>query len=101
MNQQLLSGAKLFIKQRPNNVSRNLDGEVVLLTPEDYTVHALNEIGAVIWRACEKPTTIDELVGMLLEEYEVPEEELRVDVVEFVDDLVQKGILEILDTREY
>jgi len=56
------------------------------------TVLSLNILGTEIWQICQG-LSIDEIVAEILTRFEVDEDELRGDVVAFLDDLEQKGFL--------
>ena len=81
-------------------VSRVIDGETVLLTPENSTVHVLNDVGTKIWSLTEKPITIQSIVGEIIEEYDVSPEVLHKDVKSFINELISKGVLKELVPTE-
>lgn len=53
----------------------------------------LNESSALLWKKLENGATEEELVGTLLGEYDVTEEEARKDVKTFVDNLTKAGLV--------
>lgn len=53
----------------------------------------LNESSALLWKRLEDGATEEELVGALLGEYDVTEEEARKDVKTFVDNLTKAGLV--------
>jgi hypothetical protein len=53
----------------------------------------VNETGAFLWKQLTKDTTKEELVHAMLEEYEVSEDEARIDIEEFLHLLQQNNIL--------
>ncbi|MBE7061029.1 MAG: PqqD family protein [Clostridiales bacterium] len=53
----------------------------------------LNESSALLWKKLEDGATEEELVGVLLGEYDVTEEEARKDVKTFVDNLTKAGLV--------
>ena len=53
----------------------------------------LNELGAFIWKKLQQDVTEDELIQVILEEYEVDEETARNDVEEFLNKLTECKIL--------
>ncbi|MCR5705385.1 MAG: PqqD family protein [Acholeplasmatales bacterium] len=52
----------------------------------------INEVGADIFTCLEKGKSIDETVSSLLKEYDVNEDTLREDVLDFVEELRKRGI---------
>lgn len=53
----------------------------------------VNELGAFIWKKLQQDVTEDELIQVILEEYEVDEETARNDVEEFLNKLTECKIL--------
>lgn len=79
-------------------VLREIAGDYVII-PTGRTVLSfnglitVNEIGAFLWNHLQENVTIEELVNYVLDEYEVDEETAREDILEFLDTLVNGGIL--------
>lgn len=57
-------------------------------------VIALSESGALLWEKLERGAAENELVEVLLDEYEVNRKQAEADVASFVTELRDKGILE-------
>lgn len=80
-------------------VLREIAGDYVII-PTGRTVLSfnglitVNEIGAFLWGLLQQDVTMEELVAKTLDEYEVDEETAREDIQEFLDTLVNGGILE-------
>lgn len=53
---------------------------------------SLNEFGIELWESCDG-RTVDEMVASLLPEYDVEEDVLRTDILDFLDSLSQKGFI--------
>jgi len=56
-------------------------------------VYLLNETSAAIWRLLDQPTSLDDLVTALRQEYDAPEEVIRQDADELVTDLMDRGFV--------
>jgi hypothetical protein len=69
--------------------------ETVMLDVDKGTYFGVREIGKVIWETVAQPTSIDDLVAVLLERYEVDEQTCRNEVLAFLDDLADQGLLDI------
>lgn len=54
----------------------------------------LNETSAFLWLKLENDITEDELVSLLLEEYDVDEKTAREDIGRFISELKNAGLLE-------
>ena len=83
-------------------VLREIVGEYIII-PTGSTVLGfnglitVNEVGIAIWKMLQEEVTVDQLVQGILAEYEVEEKVAREDVKEFLQTLVEGGIL---DTNE-
>ena len=53
---------------------------------------SLNEFGIEVWQMCDG-RTLDELVTTLLPDFDVTVDELRTDLMDFLDTLAQKGFI--------
>ena len=74
-------------------VSGNMDGEVVMLSLQRGEYFGLDKIGSRIWELIEHTVKVDEVRIILLDEYEVDEETCLKDLIEFLDDLQNKGLV--------
>lgn len=53
----------------------------------------MNEVGVFLWKKLQEEVTFEELLKAVLDEYDVEEEVAKADIQEFLDKLVQGGIL--------
>jgi len=53
------------IERAPGAVEALVDEQVVLLSPIDFSYHALDHIGARIWSLLETPRTFGDLIAQL------------------------------------
>lgn len=73
---------------------RRVEDEIVVLDVPTSVYFAINDSGTVLWEAlAEAPRTTDELVAVLLEEFEVEPDDAAVDVELFVSRLRKQGFL--------
>jgi pyrroloquinoline quinone biosynthesis protein D len=68
-------------------------GGTVLLYPEG--ILELNETAQEIVQRCNGTSTVAEIVAELVHEYDVPQEELALDVIESLSGLMQRGMIVI------
>ncbi len=54
----------------------------------------LNETGVIVWKALEKGTTVDEIVAMILNEYDADEQVVKNDVESVIATLKGIGALD-------
>lgn len=72
---------------------QELQGESVLLNLKTGMYFGLNPIGTRIWQLLQDEQSLDKIVGVLLEEYEVSQEQLQQDVLVLVGQLVKQELL--------
>ena len=75
-------------------LSSKIDEEIILMSIEADSYFGLDAIATHIWELLSKqPATTNELVQILMEEYEVDEETCRKDVQTFVDDMSLRKLI--------
>jgi len=74
-------------------VSGNMDGEVVMLSLQRGEYFGLDKIGSRIWELIEQTMKVDEVRIILMDEYDVDEETCLNDLIEFLEDLQNKGLV--------
>ena len=73
-----------------------VEGEALLVIPGRGQVKVLNEVGSRIWSLADGSLTVGEIVEVICREYDVEYQQARADVLEFVNQLVERGILTLL-----
>lgn len=86
------------MKLNPELIHRNIIGEDIFIpigktALEKNGVFVMSPVGARIWELLSEGRDTDELVPLLLEEYEVEPQVLQADVEEFLAQLSQLGLL--------
>ena len=74
-------------------ISGRLSDELVMMDMEKGMYFSLNPVATRIWDLLEKPLTLDDLCGLLMEEYEVGEEQCRSEVGEVIAEMVRLGVV--------
>jgi Coenzyme PQQ synthesis protein D (PqqD) len=72
---------------------RELDGEAVLLDPQEGCSYNLNRVGTFIWKILDGMHSIEEIASALCEAYEVDYPEALRDVEHLVDELRAQKLL--------
>ena len=80
-------------------VSAELDEEVVLLNMNDNNYYGLNGIGAFIWRSIEKSGSVSTIVEDVLDSYEVSREDCEEDVLVFLRELSDAGLIRVVSQQ--
>ena len=58
----------------------------------DNTIISLNILGTEIWKRCDG-LTIEEIVSALIEQFDVDRAVLREDVIKFLSEIKEKGLI--------
>ncbi|MBN2613957.1 MAG: lasso peptide biosynthesis PqqD family chaperone [Bacteroidales bacterium] len=83
------------LQRRQNQLFSEIDGEVVMLSVENSEYYGMDTVGSRIWQLLENPLSFKSLVDALLEEYEVTEEQCTANTHTFIEQLAEKGLVEI------
>ena len=89
----VLYSGEMRPKRHSDAASRIYDGEAFIVLPRQSVYKILNSTGTRIWDLIDGNRTIDEMVRIVAEEYEVSEEQARYDIGEFIRDLTANGML--------
>ena len=78
-----------------NVFAQEIDEETIILDSVTQEYFSINEIGKVIWSLIEEKKNLEEIKAEMLDMYEVPQEQLEKDVLNFLQALQQKGLIKI------
>jgi hypothetical protein len=84
--------------QNPRAAWRIYDGEAVIVSPEDSTLHTLNPVGTLIWEAADGQTTLEDIVGRVCDAFEIDRATAARDTLAFVERLRARGLLTVRET---
>ena len=76
-------------------IDGTLDDHQIMMLPDKGKYFGLNPVGKRLWELMEQPKTMEELVSVLLSEYEVTENQCRKEITEFL----QKAVLYDIVTK--
>lgn len=83
------------IFRKAQNLSSNIDNEVVILNVNKGEYNGLDEIGSDIWNRLETPQVISDLISALMEIYSVDKQQCSTDVIEFIKELEKAELIKI------
>ncbi|MBE9065715.1 PqqD family protein [Leptolyngbya cf. ectocarpi LEGE 11479] len=84
-----------IISPMPEQISSELNGEVVILNLSSGVYYGLNEVGARIWELIQQPCQVHELHNVLLEEYDVPTDTCRQELLKLLLELKNACLIEV------
>ncbi len=82
-------------KQKPDIVHETIDGEMILLHPDNGKMLVLNEAGTQLWHFLNDWLSMEDLVTRFTAVYEANPEQIHPDIGQFVDALNQKGLIDV------
>ena len=80
-------------------ILREIAGEAVLVptgeTSQEFNgLVTLSESGSFIWKNLEKAESLEEMLSLILDEYDIDEATAKADTIEFITTLINNGIVE-------
>ena len=81
------------LRQNPLLAWREIEGEVVIISPEDSFLHELNATASFIWKQLDGERTAPEIAELVATEYDVTPRVASADTEELVSQLEAKGLL--------
>ena len=85
-----------YPSRSPGTAFRFVNGEALIVVPHTGRVYALNQVGSFIWHQADGTRTGSDIVQGICQRFEVTAQEAAGDLPEFFQDLVVKGLLEIV-----
>ena len=80
-------------------IATTIDEEVVMLSPRAQAYFGLGSVGSEIWNAIAQPRRVEEICAGLLQQFEIDAETCRREVIDFLNDLVERGLARIVDAE--
>ena len=68
--------------------------ETVIVEPQARLLHALNEIGSLLWAQLARPQTVRVLIERVTAEYEIDDDTARADVMAFLQEMLKRRLIE-------
>ncbi|HEY9072820.1 MAG TPA: PqqD family protein [Desulfobaccales bacterium] len=73
--------------------------EAIVVNFQNSFFYNLNPVGTFIWERCDGEHTLKQIAAELSEEYEVSPDEAAKDCREFIDSLVEQGLLQWSESK--
>lgn len=75
-------------------VEAEIGDTLVALEPVSGQFHEFNEVAARVWQLLEQPRSVDDLVTILVSEYEVAPQRCRQAVIDFLGQAQRDGLVQ-------
>ena len=76
-------------------VSTSLEDEAVILHLEKGVYYGLNPVGSRIWNLLQAPRTVRDIRDIILQEFEVEPQRCEDDLLRLLQELSDKGLIEV------
>ena len=73
----------------------DLSGEAVILNMDNWVYYDFNGMGYRIWNLIQQPIRLDEIRSTILGEYDVESEVCEKDLLAFICDMANEGLVEM------
>lgn len=98
-NWNAMTGLKSILSQSTSIVTRKTGNEYVLVPitnniADMNSVYTLNETGAFIWEQIDGKKSVEDIITMLTEEYDIDKQKAESDVFTFIDDMSKYVIIQ-------
>ena len=84
-----------IISRVDGKISREIDGETVILDMESGVYVGLDDIGTFVWGLMEEGLSLQNLLNEILLEYDVESQQCLDDLQEFLSELVDGGFIAV------
>jgi hypothetical protein len=74
-------------------IASEVDGEILMVSLEGGKYYNLNPTGSRIWKLLQQPCKVSDLIHLLQEEYEVPEDICRQDVLQLLGEMEREKLV--------
>lgn len=82
-----------------DQISRDLEGEAVILNINSGAYFGLENVGARIWSLIQEPRAVSDVRDIILDEYEVEFERCEQDLLTLLHGLAAKGLIDVKDEK--
>ena len=83
-----------IFEKNKNIPSRWMEGEVILIDPDEGELLRLSPVGAAIWEALDGERTIESIIACIQENFEAEPKRIQRDVFAFLKQLRSQGLIE-------
>ena len=80
-----------------NHLYSEIGGEAVILDLNSGVYYGLNEVGVDIWKWLQEAQTKENILSLLLDEYEVTRQQAEADLETVFTQFLETGLIEAID----
>ena len=90
----MISSDSVIVAVR-DQVSTDLGGGTAILHLKSGLYYSLNEVGARVWELIQESRTVEDVLAMLLDEYDVPREECERHLLAVLQQLREEELIRV------
>jgi hypothetical protein len=83
----------MIVTKAPTTASRVIEGEAVILSLDTKVLRGLNPVGSRVWELIDGQRSVEEIAGLIVNEFDVEGTQADQDVGGFVQELLDKGLV--------
>ena len=83
------------IKISKDVLFRELEGEAVMLNPQNGVYFGLNQMGTILWALMQKQSRLSDILKSMTEQYEIDSKICQEDLFRFVSHLEKNQLIEV------
>ena len=82
-----------IVSMSPHQVYTTLGSEAVVLELQASNYFGMNDVGTAVWNFLQQPREVSDVIEHIVNNYEVSAEQAEVEVLSFLQNLVDKGLV--------
>ena len=83
----------MFLKQRNDIITREIDDEILLMDNQTMQVHQLNRTASYVWSRCNGSISENEIVEQVVRDFDVEDHVAKQQVKEVIAQLLELKVL--------
>lgn len=88
---------KDYPKVKVGAVSSLVENEMIVVLPEKGQVKVLNDVASQVWNMLDGNNSIEQIVNKISVEYEIAEDSIQDDILQFIQVLVDKDMVTLVE----
>lgn len=84
-----------IIVQSPGSITSDMDGETVMMSVDNGKYYNLGIVGGFVWKELNNPISINRLISILTNEFEVEVNQCEKEVIPFLEMLLNQNLIMI------
>jgi hypothetical protein len=83
----------MIVVKSPRTAWQIIEGEAVILSMDTKVLRGLNPVGSRVWELIDGQRGLEEIAGIIVQEFDVPAEVAAQDVRDFIQELLDRGLV--------